>query len=279
MTKKKKIIITTIISLIVLIIMIVLYFFLRKSLAEYYDNDEWNYDTTSAKAYISSDLLTEDNAYILTISNYDYTNIPFKVYNFRSDSQISTRNIVYNINCVSHNSNYKCYVDNTSNYTVTNQMLNSSYQCSISTYSESQCAKDETATLTYNKKTNIHTIKVKKTSGSSANSVQVDIYLVVTSPFTKTLSRSLDLNFDNTNKSVKIETVGESDYQCEYLVSNYIDRGTLYLYTNDNTSYFLSNRNRSHVIELNIPKYTNKIVKIYKKRTTSCNGAIYSIYT
>lgn len=260
-----------ILPVILLIIIGLIYFFSKLSSAIYYTKENWNYSFSSSKMYISSDLLVEGNT-TMEMLNYDYSKINFKVNNFESDTQISTKNITYSIACSTNYENYKCYIDNIADEII-NQTLNRSYECSISGYTEEQCSNDSDATLTYNKATNTHNFFIKKISGTTQNNINVSIVLTTSSPYNTVLRKNIAVSFDDTNKNVVIEKIGESNFQCEYQVSNYKDTNSLCFSTKPNSDIrFMANNSTQLCID--IEKYSKKTIKVFKKSTDTCTNGI-----
>jgi len=271
--KKKKIkIIYFLIPIITIIIFIIIYFFFKKSTANYYIDNKYDYSFSSAGMYLSSDILTAEPSSTVQILNYDYSKIYFTVNNFESDTQISTKDINYTMNCGIIGEGYSCYIDDTEWY-LDNQTLHKSYNCSISGYTEAQCKNDPNATLTYNKVTNTHSVYVKKVSGSDLSSVTITITIGTSSPYHKIIGRSISLTFDNSRKGVIIEKIGENDFQCEYLITNNTDTNNL-CFSARNNSYIKFMDNNSNQLCLNINKYSKETIKTFKKKTESCTDGI-----
>lgn len=229
----------------------------KYSHALYVENTEFdNYSVSSSAMYISSNMFTEESftyQNYINMASYDGNNIPFKVYNYNSNSQISKKNIIYNISCtvVGGNSNYTCYIDNTSG------------------------AKNN-ITLSANgnnKVVNNHNVSVKKNNGNYiAQTVYVQLTLTTTSPYKKNLYAMFKMDYDPSVIGVKIVNWHSGTFRCDYVIENYGDTASIVLNTVSNSVVFVDNSSTTKTIT--VEQYGRQKVSVYKNGYSTCSGAI-----
>lgn len=263
--KNKKMITYVVVTIIIMVAIIVAIISLRFTAAAYRKDNKWNYNYSSAHYYISSDLLLdEDENQDVYFKRYDYTKIPFKVYNYQTDTQISKEDITYNLSCETSTNNYSCSIDNQSG--------------GRTGISLPKSTTTSGGTTTYNKNTNNHYLKVTKNGSPSATSVVVTVTLTVTSPFKRVLSAQLIININNEDTGIQANLIGASDYQCEYIITNFGDAATLSIST-PSSGNIIFKTNKTKSLSFSMDKYERKSVFLYKKASDTCGNNTLTITT
>ena len=274
------------ISIFFLIIIAIILTIFKYSQAKYRKSDTWDYNYDTSGFYISSNFLQDTNYDVynshnnldytyITYLNFDTNALSFKVYNYQSDTQISKENIKYNISCeIKGEEAHTCFIDGSPS-SKGNISLNKAYTCSVSGLTEEECKNNQNATLTYNKQINTHDISIQRASSSNSDTLIVNIILTVTYPYKKVLKGNLMLKYNEDEQGINIANISSSDYQCEYIVTNY--GGATYpsvtLKGIESSVLFQSNNLTEVTRYMN--KYDRWKVKVNKSKYIPCSKAIY----
>lgn len=243
----------------------------KYSYSIYTDSKNWNYNTSSDSMYLSSNFLKEDDDVYFNMLDYDKNNVPFSVYNYESDTQISSFDIKYDISC-SVTNGYVCKIDGNSNGVQDIDLIHS-YTCSDSSLSEEQCMNSSSARLSYNKVVNNHTISIAQNSTTSSGEAEAIVTLTTKKPYKKVLTGKLKVKFSQ-NQGLHIYAVESSSSQCRYAITNYSDNYREYVFrTNDSNVIFKINSSTTYRIYLS--RYSRFFIEVYKKNSNlSCLDAI-----
>lgn len=219
--------------IIVVIISVILSFF-KYSKSIYADSDSFKFQASSSGLYISSDFI---GGYY-ELLNYDTNNIEFNIYNYESDTQISSMDLAYDLSCNAP-AGYECYIDGQLGG-VSNQVIQKNYTCSVPNLSESECKNSSSATITYNKNYKTHNIRVKSASGSisTGSSKVVTVNLNLLRPYRgypKNYHTVLVITFDDEKQGVVVETMDSYENKCVYRITNYSETGRFHIYSNNGT--------------------------------------------
>ena len=258
---------TIFLSVISIFVLSLIIIFFKYSRALFAKSNSYNYNYSSTAFYFDSEM-----RFSHTNNNYDGNSIPFKVYNYESDFQISKTNITYDIECIVDDvdNNFECYIDDTLDG-VQNVSLNKSFTTSPANMTEEQCEASSTCTITYNKRYNVHNLKVKKLSTKKHVFVQINI--TTTSPYKKEFTTLYDITFDSSKSGVVINTIAERDNSCKYTITNYDENySSIQLATANTNVRFCDSLSTTKTI--NLPVYTSNYLSVYKNSSISCQDAI-----
>ena len=249
----------------------------------YVKSSKKDYNYTSSNFYISSDFLDYNKPRVLSdfsFYTYDGSPIPFHVYNYESDTQISKYDIEYSIVCMASN-NFICEIDgggelDSMGTVLNNQVLNKSYTCSIAGLTEEECKNNPNATITYNKVQKTHTISLKPTSGNvlTGSEMNLPIFISVNKPYYKEIYGRIDFVFAANEQGLVIETVKSYTNKCIYRITNYSDKQ--YTVSLSGTNRFASNDSSSFQTNLNKYDYLDEVTVYRTDPSVSCDSIISS---
>ena len=243
----------------------------------YVKSSKKDYNYTSSSVYISSDFLDYNEPSLVTdfsFYSYDASPIIFHVNNYESDTQISKSNIEYSIDC-DHSDDYICQIDGIEDH-LENQVINSSYTCSISGLTEEECKNNPNATITYNKVQKTHTFTLKSASSDISTGSEEDllITITVTKPYYRVIYSYIDVNFAANEQGLVIETVKSYTNKCIYRITNYSDKQ--YTVSVSGTNRFASNDSSSFPTNLNKYDYLDEVTVYRTDPSVSCDSIISS---
>jgi len=264
--KKTIIILSTTVTIIFLILGI-LTITISDTSAKYSNYQELNHYYSSNKLYISSNGLDKKNKYNV-INYYNYELIDIEINNSLSSEQITNYDINYTLTCNvigEAASNYQCLFDNKETNSIQTN-LDSEYTCKEdSTLNKEECLK-QNYTVSYHEKNNLHKFKLSKLSANTPDNstVEVELILTTTSPFTQTLKGTYIFNItsEKTNE-IELTKTYDTDNLCEYEIIN--------KYFNDKKVKVKFNTS-SIIIDETSEVYQNKL-----SQTTDTNNYIDSI--
>lgn len=249
----------------------------------YVKSSKKDYNYTSSNFYISSDFLDYNKPRDLSkfsFYNYDGNSIPFHVYNYESDTQISKYDIEYSIECLSSD-NVICEIDGGGEIVngatvLDNQVINKSYTCSIAGLTEEQCKSNPNATITYNKVQKTHTISLKPASGSvlTGREESMLVFVETNKPFFKEIYSNINFVFAANEQGLVIETVKSYTNKCIYRITNYSDKQ--YTVSLSGTNRFASNDSSSFQTQLNKYDYLDDVTVYRTDPSVSCDSIISS---
>lgn len=267
------------------------------SKAKFSDSTTFNHYIKSNALYFKSDLLSNVGK-TNYINNYNYTNIPFNIYNYLNDDKVTDYDISYTIGCTVDNavsSYYNCYIDSTLN-TKNGSILNTGIckNNGVQTNDTYEQCINNNYTWYSDMQSNSHNLRITNVNTTNVDEFNVIVTVEVTSPFKYTLTGTFHINniYSNTLAQSFNVSIDTSGYYCILSITNdYYDNGNItinllnnkYLFDETDSNYInstnkLSSNNVINSITLNVPSNSRKMVKLFKNNNTcSLNNISYSI--
>jgi len=290
---KKTIIILTTTVIILFLILGLSSITIKDTSAKYTNYQELNHYYSSNKLYISSSNLDKTNKYNI-INYYNYDSLELQISNSINSSQITNYDIKYQLTChiLGDAANYyQCLFDESDGNTI-ETTLPANYTCQEEpTYSKEECLNNK-YTLSYLENNNLHNFKLIKlsTSASTISTVEAEILLTTTYPFTQTLKGIyvFNINQDEIN-TINITQTNETSHTCEYTVSNKYSQSKTIQLNFDNTNIIIDETSETYKnklsettsinnyiasITISIPSYSKIKIPFYKRTfNQACNNS------
>lgn len=250
--------------------------------AKYLSNTAWNYYLKSKGFYFSSDYLSNTERKN-TDTSWDGQSVHFNLKNSMNQTLISDDDINYQIICTINGEaslHAACHLNGT-NYSVQNGTLFKTETCinndgiDTSSYNKTECDLHLYEWTKQESVSDLYFDIIATNPNYELNEVSVDITIISTKPYSKTLNGNFYLHKTNVdNGEIKKEYTQYSNYGSLTLSNSYTtnkclniswDANQLLIGSNDFISYQSDNNNYINMIKINMEGKSNKSYNYYNK--------------